>query len=164
MEEGTMIESVVAGVIALLQARENNSYQVDIPALIKGLPKSVYLHHAQLYLPLADLAFIKSLVEYDVSHAAVATILQAWAYGVRLRLMVHRQLLPALPLRELGRLPVTLVDHLDIPVNIITGENICYANVILLHDCWLCIDKHTFITALARDVIAKQGITLIWRE
>jgi len=103
-------------------------------------------------------------VDYDVSHAAVATILQAWAYGVRLRLMVHRQLLPALPLRQLSRLPVTIVDHLDIPVNIIAGGNICYANVILLHDCWLCIDKHALITALARDVIAKQGITLIGRE
>ena len=159
-----MLESIVAGVIALLQEREKKSYRVDMAGLAAGLSKTVYLHHAQLIVLLPDLAFIHRLAAYDSRYPAVATVLEAWAYGVRLRLMVHRQLLTALPLRELRRLPVSLVDHLDIPVHMASGGSISYANVIHLHDCWLLMDNRTFITALAREVMEKQNIKPLGRE
>ncbi len=159
-----MLELIVARVIALLQERENKTYTVNMPELAAGLAKTIYLHHAQLSLLLPDLAFIHSLAAYDARNPAVATLLEAWAYGVRLRLTVHRQLLAALPLRELCRLPVSVVDHLEIPVQMTTSGSISYANVVLLHDCWLLIERATLITSLARDVMENQNIKPIWRE
>jgi microcompartment protein PduM len=159
-----MLETIVARVIALLHQRETKTYTVNMAELTNGLSKTIYLHHARLYLPLPDLAFIQSMVAYDSHNPAVATILETWAYGVRLHLMVHRQLLAALPIRKLARLPVTLVDQLDIPVKMLTGGSISYANVVLLHDCWLLIERSTFLTSLARDVLEKQNIKLIWQD
>ncbi|QWA09305.1 microcompartment protein PduM [Sodalis ligni] len=159
-----MLELIVARVIALLHERENKTYTANMSELSAGLTKTVYLHHAQLSLLLPDLAFIQSLAAYDSGNPAVATLLEAWAYGVRLRLMVHRQLLTALPLRELCRLPVSVVDHLEIPVHMAAGGSISYANVVLFHDCWLLIERETFITPLARDVMENQNIKLIRRE
>lgn len=159
-----MIETIVAQIIALLRARENGTYVVTLPELAQGLAKTVYLHHSQLYLQLPDLAFIRDLVTYNDRVPAVATVLEAWAYGVRLTLMIHRNLLIALPLRELSRLPVTIIDHLEKKVAILPARNISYADVVLLHDCWLLINKEAFITALARDVLAQRKITLIRQE
>ncbi|WP_413738132.1 microcompartment protein PduM [Sodalis sp. RH21] len=159
-----MLDSIVARVIAILQQREKNTRLVNMTELAAGLSKTVYLHHAQLYLQLPDLGFVHSLVAYDARNPAVATILEAWAFGVRLRLMIHRQLLAALPLRELFRLPVSIVDQWETPVNIAARGSISYANVILLHDCWLLIERGTFITPLARDVLGQRNIKLIWRE
>ncbi len=159
-----MLDIIVARVIALLRDRKYKTYAVNMSELSAGLAKTVYLHHGQLYLVLPDLAFIQSLVTYDSGNPAVATLLEAWAFGVRLRLMVHRQLLTALPLRELRRLPITLVDNQEIPVHMAIGVSISYADAVLLHDCWLLTERDTLITPLARDVMENRNIKLIRRE
>ena len=76
-----MLDMIVSRVITLLQGRESRSLRVTQAELAAGLSKTVYLHNAQLILPLPDLAFIQSLVAYDHHHPAVSTVLEAWAYG-----------------------------------------------------------------------------------
>ena len=159
-----MLDMIVSRVITLLQERESRSLRVTQAELAAGLSKTVYLHNAQLILPLPDLAFIQSLVAYDHHHPAVATVLEAWAYGVRLHLQIHQQLLTALPLRELRRLPVTLTDHLSTPVQLATAAGLSYASVIHWRDCWVLLETQALISPLAREVMDRQDVKLIWQE
>jgi microcompartment protein PduM len=49
-------------------------------------------------------------------------------------------------------------------VQLATAAGLSYASVIHWRDCWVLLEKQTLITALAREVMERQNIKLIWQE
>ncbi|EHR8837041.1 PduM family microcompartment protein [Shigella flexneri] len=148
----------------MLRQRHNHAREVTLEELRQGLSRVIYLFHDELYLKLPDPAFIQRLAEWDDRDAAAATLFQSWAYGVRLRLMVHRQLLHSLPLQALARMPLKLEDHRRKSVQLITHECVTWSDLVQINNCLLLVSKRAFITAMACELLEKNNISLIRQE
>ncbi|MEI6858523.1 MAG: PduM family microcompartment protein [Shewanella sp.] len=158
------INAIIQTVLDVLKRRENTVLKIDVATLAKGLPSSTYTGYGALYVPLADLAFIHELVIFNASTPAIATVLDALSYGVRLHITVHEQLLPLLPLAKLTRFPATIADQHDNLVHISTNKVVDYSLVVGLSGKWLLIPHHTLVTALANEQLIRRQIKLIRTE
>lgn len=161
---GVMAQTLAGKIEQMLSQRQNHCREVTTEELAHGLSRVIWLFHDELYLKLPGAGFIRRLAQWDDSDPAVATVIQAWSYGVRLRLMTHRQLLPSLPLQALASMPLTLEDHRGIIVQMMTHDCVTWRDLTACHDCWLLVSKKTLLTALAQELCKKNNITLIRQE
>lgn len=159
-----MAESIGNKIQQILAKRQNHSRVVTLEELERGLSRVVYLSYDELYLKLPSPGFIRRLANWDDRDAAVATVLQAWSYGVRLRLMVHQQLLRALPLREMAALPIALEDHRRVKVRLMLNDFLTWSDLVPIKDSWLLINKRAVITPMANSLCVKNNIKLIRQE
>ncbi|WP_432463605.1 PduM family microcompartment protein [Agarivorans sp. QJM3NY_33] len=161
------ISYLVDAVLQQLQQREGSIYQVDLDILAKGLSASTYACHSHLALCLADLQFLQQLAsagKRQVTPAAVMTLLDAFAYGIKLNISVHQQLLPALPIQGLSVLPVALSDQHGATIHLDTRALISYQHVAQLNGKWLITPKLSLVTQLAKDYLVQRHIQLIKTE
>lgn len=158
------VNEIVEQVMTRLNRRKQQVYSVSQAQLAQGLAARIYLDYARLHLQLPDLGFMTRLANRDAQHPAVATVLEAWSYGVHLHISLHSRLLNALPASALRPLPLTLSDHQGAPVRLHAGNVLTYADVVQLADCWLIVERRTLITALAQDVLTKKRVRLIRQE
>lgn len=158
------IQDLVDQIVRLLQQREQAIYSVQQSELAKGLPTSVFLHHAHLHIELPDLGFIHHLAQLDTSDHAVQTVLDAWSYGVAVQITLHPQLLQALPVQMLSHLPVTLQTPGGQPVFLCAQPVVSYQDVVQLESSLLVLAPRTLLTPLARDVMRQHAISWIRPE
>jgi microcompartment protein PduM len=158
------VKEIVERVITKLKAREGQVYSVNQSQLSAGIEPQIYLRYAVLHLQQPDLGFMTSLSHCNANHPAVATVLEAWSYGVHLHVSLHRHLLQALPIAGLRRLPLTISDHLNLPVTIHGARIMSYADAVAISNGWLVIENKTLVTALAQETLAKRQIGLIRQE
>jgi microcompartment protein PduM len=158
------IQDLVDQIVRLLQQREQATYCVQQSDLAKGLPVPVFLHHAHLHIELPDLGFIHHLAQLDTSDHAVQTVLDAWSYGVDVRITLHPHLLRALPVQALSHLPITLQEPGGRPVYLCAQPVVSYQDVVQLEPALLVLAPRTLLTPLARDVMQQHTISWIRPE
>lgn len=157
-------EQIVSRIVALLQQRERAVFAARQSDLAKGLSPSVYVRHANLHIQQPDLGFITQLALSNAGHPAVATTLDAMSYGVHIHISLHQQLLNALPVAGLSRLPLTFSDHLGQAIRLCAKPVIGYSDVIGLNPGILVIATRSLLTPLASDVLRQRHIQWIRPE
>lgn len=158
------IEQIVNQIAALLLQRERAVYAVRQDELARGLAPSVYVRHAHLHIQQPTAAFMTRLAALDGSDLAVNSVLDAWSYGIKVHISLHRQLLPLLPVQPLSVLPLTLSDHLGVAVHLCGKKVIGYRDVADLLDGVLLLIPHAIVTALAADLLTQHHIHWIRPE
>lgn len=157
-------EQIINAIVALLQQRERAVFATRQSDLAKGLSPSVYVRHAHLHIQQPDPGFLAQLALNDVQHPAVATTLDAMSYGVQIHISLHSQLLKALPVSGLNRLPLTFSDHLGQAIRLCAKSVIGYSDVIGLKSGILVIAPRSLLTPLASDILTQRHIQWIRPE
>lgn len=157
-------EQIVNAIVALLQQRERAVFATRQSDLAKGLSPSVYVRHAHLHIQQPDPGFLAQLALNDVQHPAVATTLDAMSYGVQIHISLHSQLLKALPVTGLNRLPLTFSNHLGQDIRLCAKPVIGYSDVIGFKSGILLIAPRSLLTPLASDLLTQRHIQWIRPE
>ena len=159
----SVIEKIVDAVINMLMQRSSSTYKTDTKQLTQGLPTSVYTQYGTLFITLPDMLFIQQLVNghTEGNDKAVTSVYEALSYGLKLKISLHQQLLPSLPLEKLSVLPVHLYDQLGNPIGLETGSIISYQKVITFSGKWLIAPHNILVTQLAKDILIQKNIHLI---
>ncbi|MCQ1059656.1 PduM family microcompartment protein [Photobacterium sp. DNB23_23_1] len=119
---------------------------------------------SQFHIVLPDLVFLLALTEFDSSHPAVKTVLEAWSIGITTRLIIHRQLLPMLPVSPLVPLPLDIRDHKGVEVHLRENAWLNYGDVALLSQCWLLTQPCVQLTDLAREHMEREQVYLVTKR
>ncbi|WP_394243907.1 PduM family microcompartment protein [Vibrio astriarenae] len=114
----------------------------------------------EIQIVLPDLPFLKSLCEFDSTHKAVNTVLEAWSIGLKTVLVVHQQLIPLLSADRLGLLPMTIRDHKGLEVYWCDKPWLNYRDVALYANCWLVTRKDVRLTDLANEHLQEHQVSL----
>ncbi|QHB33168.1 microcompartment protein PduM [Yersinia canariae] len=157
-------EQLVSQIVTRLAERERRVHALLLPQLRAGLDSSVFVLHATVHLMLPDLAFIRRLAQYDTQCPAVAALHEAWSWGMKVHISLHRQLLPALPAAALRPLPLSFSDSQGVAVRLHAGQILSYRDIATLDPGWLLIDHHTQVTPLAQDTLSARHIQLLRQE
>lgn len=157
-------EQIVNAIVVLLQQRERAVFATRQSDLAKGLSPSVYVRHAHLHIQQPDAGFLTQLALNNSQHPAVATTLDAMSYGIQIHISLHQQLLKALPVSELHRLPLTFSNHLGQDIRLCTKPVIGYSDVIGLQSGILLIAPRSLLTPLASDILTQRHIQWIRPE
>ena len=160
----SQIEQIVNQIAALLVQRERAVYAARQDELARGLSPSVFVRHAHLHIQQPTAAFMVQLAALDAAERAVNSVLEAWSYGIKVHISLHRQLLPLLPVQPLSRLPLTLSDHQGIAVHLCGKKVIGYRDVAELQDGVLLLERRAILTALAADLLTQHHIHWIRPE
>ncbi len=166
-KQGLDINLLVNTVIAILEKRQHAVYKTNTDMLAKGLPASVYSCYGQLMIVMPDLTFLHQLASsghYKRLDPSVRTVFEALSYGVDLNISVHQQLLPALPVTGLAKLPVFLTDQLGNAIQIETRRVVSYQQVAEIQGKWLLVPSATLVTPLAKDLLIQRNIHLVKTE
>ena len=157
-------EQIVNRIVVLLQQRERAVFAARQSDLAKGLSPSVYVRHAHLHIQQPDLGFLTHLAALDPTHPAVVTALEAMSYGIQIHISLHQQLLNALPVDGLNRLPLTFSDHLGQAIWLCAKSVIGYSDVISLKPGIFVIAPRSLLTPLASDILKQRHIQWIRPE
>jgi microcompartment protein PduM len=122
------------------------------------LPARVAAHSARRPAAAGQLA------EAETDDAAARNIHDALAFGIRVQLTLHSQLLPVIPVKKLARLPVTFTDERGLPLILHAGSVLSYRDVAPLGQGRLVIHRKCLVTALARDAAQARNIQFIKQE
>ncbi|AOF18708.1 TPA: microcompartment protein PduM [Yersinia enterocolitica] len=157
-------EQLVSQIVTRLAERERRVHALLLPQLRAGLEPWVFVRHATLHLMLPDLAFIHRLAQFDATCPAVAALNEAWSWGMKVHISLHRQLLPALPTAALRPLPLTFSDSQGLAVRLHTGKVLSYRDIATLDPGWLLIASSTLVTPLAQETLSARHIQLLRQE
>ncbi|AKP32355.1 microcompartment protein PduM [Yersinia aleksiciae] len=157
-------EQLVSQIVTRLTERERRVHALLLPQLRAGLDSSVFVHHATLHLMLPDLAFMHRLAQSDTTCPAVMALNEAWSWGMKVHISLHRQLLAALPAAALRPLPLSFSDSQGNAVRLHAGKVLSYRDIATLNPGWLLIDAHTLVTPLAQDTLSARHIQLLRQE
>ncbi|WP_058911292.1 microcompartment protein PduM [Entomohabitans teleogrylli] len=157
------IGAIVNRVLALLQARERQVYAVTAEQLRRGLDAAIPVHHATLHVRMADIALLDSLAERDADDPAVAALLDALSWGMRVHISLHARQLGALSVKKLARLPLSLADHQGFRVWLHPGSVVSFRDV-AGKDGWLVVPRKTVITPLASEAMQRRSLHLLRQE
>ncbi len=157
-------EQLVSQIVTRLTERERRVHALLLPQLRAGLEPWVFVRHATLHLMLPDLAFMHRLAQSDSQCPAVNALNEAWSWGMKVHISLHRQLLAALPAAALRRMPLSLSDNQGVAVGLHAGRVLGYRDIATLSSGWLLIDAHTLVTPLAQDTVSARHIQLLRQE
>ncbi len=138
-------------------ALHSRQLEVGLSSLFEQAPAAGL---QELHIVLPELPFLLALIEFDSTHLAVKTVMEAWSIGLTTQLIIHRQLLPLLPVSPLMPLPVTIQDHQGMPVYLCDRKWINYRDVALYSHCWLLTQTDAQFTELAREHMDSKQIQL----
>ena len=105
---GEVLQRIVETIVSRLQRRAHSTATLSVAQLRDADCRSLFCQHASLRVLLVDLPLLNQLAEADTDDAAVGNIHDALAFGIRVQLTLHGQLLPVIPVKKLARLPLTL--------------------------------------------------------
>ncbi|RJX75188.1 microcompartment protein PduM [Vibrio sinensis] len=159
MNQQTSTQIFVNGECANVQVKD---LILGINHLMTQIEKPQLITVIRVILP--DPFLLKALFSFDVSLPAIQTLFDAIAIGIKIELVVHRQLLPMLSVDSLVSLPVEITDHKGLPVEPITSSIIDYSDVALLEHCWLLTVDKPLVTYLAREHIQRHKISFITKK
>ena len=161
---GEVLQRIVGEIVSRLQRRALSTATLSVAQLRDADCRSLFCQHASLRVLLVDLPLLNQLAEADTDDAAVGNIHDALAFGIRVQLTLHSQLLPVIPLKKLARLPVIFTDERGRPLILHAGSVLSYRDVAQLGQGRLVIHRKCLVTALARDAAQARNIELIKQE
>lgn len=87
-------------IVSRLQRRAESTATLSVAQLRDADCRSLFCQHASLRVLLVDLPLLNQLAEADTDDAAVRNIHDALAFGIRVQLTLHGQLLPVIPVKN----------------------------------------------------------------
>lgn len=136
--------------------------EVGLSKLVELAPSPASLQ--QLHIVLPDLSFLMALINLDSDHLAANTVLEAWSIGISTTLIVHRQILPLLPVSSLTLLPLEIIDHKGVQVHFCEHKWLNYSDVALLSDCWLLAVPDVQLTDMAEQHMQRKHVYLVCKR
>ena len=161
---GEVLQRIVETIVSRLQRRAHSTATLSVAQLRDADSRSLFCQHASLRILLVDLPLLGQLTEAETDDPAARNIHDALAFGLRVQLTLHRQLLPVIPVKKLARLPVNFTDERGVPLILHAGSVLSYRDVAPLGQGRLVIHRKCLVTALARDAAQARNIELIKQE
>ena len=153
---GEVLQRIVGEIVSRLQRRAHSTATLSVAQLRDADCRSL-CQHASLRILLVDLPLLGQLTEAETVDPAARNIHDALAFGLRVQLTLHRQLLPVIPVKKLARLPVNFTDERGVPLILHAGSVLSYRDVAPLGQGRLVIHRKCLVTALARNIeLIKQ--------
>ena len=161
---GEVLQRIVEEIVSRLQRRAHSTATLSVAQLRDADCRSLFCQHASLRILLVDLPLLGQLTEAETDDPAARNIHDALAFGLRVQLTLHRQLLPVIPVKKLARLPVNFTDERGVPLILHAGSVLSYRDVAHLGQGRLVIHRKCIVTALAREAAQARHIQLIKQE
>lgn len=161
---GEILQRIVEEIVSRLQRRAHSTATLSVAQLRDAGCPGLFSQHASLRILLVDLPLLGQLTEAEADDPAVRKIHDALAFGLRVQLTVHSQLLPLIPVKKLARLPVAFSDERGVPLMLHAGSLLSYRDVALQGRGRLVIHRKCIVTALAREAAQARNIQLIKQE
>jgi len=161
---GEILQRIVEEIVSRLQRRAHSTATLSVAQLREADSRSLFCQHASLRILLIDLPLLGQLAEAETDDPAAWKIHDALAFGIRVQLSVHSQLLPVIPVKKLARLPVMFTDEHGLALTLHAGSLLSYRDVALLGQGRLVLHRKCLVTALAREAANARNIQLIKQE
>ena len=94
-----LLQRIVETIVSRLQRRAESTATLSVAQLRDADCRSSFCQHASLRILLVDLPLLNQLAEADTDDAAARNIHDALAFGIRVQLTLHGQLLPVIPVK-----------------------------------------------------------------
>ncbi|QGN39504.1 microcompartment protein PduM [Klebsiella oxytoca] len=161
---GELLQRIVEEIVSRLQQRAGSTASLSVAQLRDADCPALFCQHASLRIQLVDLPLLDQLADANTDDAAARKIHHALAFGVRVQLTLHSQLLPVIPVKKLARLPLAFADERGLPLVLHAGSLLSYRDVALLDKGRLVLHRKCIVTALAREAANTRNIQLIKQE
>ena len=156
---GAVLQRIVEEIVSRLQRRAQSTATLSVAQLRNADCPGLFSQHASLRIQLVDLPLLAQLAD-----PAARKIHEALAFGIRVQLTLHSQLLPVIPLKKLARLPVIFTDERGRRLILHAGSVLSYRDVAQLGQGRLVIHRKCIVTALAREAANARNIQFIKQE
>ncbi len=158
------VTRVVAEVIARLAARESKVFTTTPQQLVQCLAPADFTRYAEVHIRQADNHFLAQLAGQSGGSPAIQSVLGALAWGLRVHISLHPQLLPCLPVKALARMPVTFSDLEGHAIWLLPQALVSYRDIATKKQGWVVVSRQTHITPLAKETLAPHQLQLIRQE
>ncbi|EBN8431883.1 microcompartment protein PduM [Salmonella enterica] len=152
---GETLQRIVEEIVSRLHRRAQSTATLSVTQLRDADCPALFCQHASLLSQLADA---------ETDDAAARKIHDALAFGIRVQLSLHSQLLPVIPVKKLARLPLVFTDEHGLPLVLHAGSVLSYRDVALLSRGRVVVHRKCIVTAMARDAANARNIQLIKQE
>lgn len=159
-----ILQRIIEEIVSRLQRRAHSTATLNVAQLRDADCRSLFCQHASLRILLVDLPLLGQLVEAETDDTVARKIHDALAFGIRVQLTLHSQLLPVIPVKKLARLPVQFTDERGLPLTLHAGSVLSYRDVAGLARGRLVLRRKCIVTALAQDAANARNIQLIKQE
>ncbi|HCK0394039.1 TPA: PduM family microcompartment protein, partial [Salmonella enterica] len=100
---GEILQRIVEEIVSRLQRRAQSTATLSVAQLRDADCPALFCQHASLRILLVDLPLLGQLADAETDDAAARKIHDALAFGIRVQLSLHSQLLPVIPVKKLAR-------------------------------------------------------------
>lgn len=161
---GEILQRVIEEIVSRLQRRARSTATLSVAQLRDADCRSLFCQHASLRILLVDLPLLSQLADDETDDPVARKIHDAMAFGIRVQITLHSQLLQAIPVKKLARLPVQFSDERGLPLILHAGSLLSYRDVARLDKGRLLLRRQCIVTALARETANARNIQLIKQE
>ncbi|EEZ0359766.1 microcompartment protein PduM [Escherichia coli] len=154
-------QHIVEKVVLRLQQRAVSTRTLSPTQLQRADLQALFCHYSTLYVTPVDLQFLQQIIE---NGSAAESIHTALAWGIHVRLSLRRSLLPAIPVKQLARLPLELSDEHGQRIFLHSSRLLSYVHVAPLSEGVLVLRSKCVVTALAREAADARNIQLLKQE
>ncbi len=158
---GETLQRIVEEIVSRLHRRAQSTATLSVTQLRDADCPALFCQHASLRILLIDLPLLGQLADAETGDAAARKIHDALAFGIRVQLSLHSQLLPVIPVKKLARLPLVFTDEHGLPLVLHAGSVLSYRDVALLSRGRVVVHRKCIVTAMARDAANARNIQLI---
>ncbi|MGI3449020.1 microcompartment protein PduM [Citrobacter freundii] len=159
-----LLQRIIEEVVSRLKKRAESSLSLSVAQLRETDSRTLCCQYSSLHLLQVDLPLLQQIAEGSPANTSVVTIHEALACGVRVKISLQHQLLPAIPVKKLARLPLEFSDELGRIIVLHPEKLLSYANVAQLKDGVLVLRRRCVVTALAQEAVGTRNIQLIKQE
>ncbi|AKG30819.1 Putative propanediol utilization protein PduM [Salmonella enterica subsp. enterica serovar Typhimurium] len=99
---GETLQRIVEEIVSRLQRRAQSTATLSVTQLRDADCPALFCQHASLRILLVDLPLLGQLADAETDDAAARKIHDALAFGIRVQLSLHSQLLPVIPVKKTG--------------------------------------------------------------
>ncbi|HGY3715074.1 TPA: microcompartment protein PduM [Citrobacter gillenii] len=159
-----LLQRIIEEVVSRLKKRAESSLSLSVAQLREADPRVLVCQYSSLCILQADLQLLEQIAHHDSSDVSANTLHEALACGVRVKISLQHQLLPAIPLRKLARLPLEFSDERGQIVILHPETLLSYADVARLQGGFLVLRRRCVVTALAKEAVSMRNVQLIKQE
>ncbi|HEY4466786.1 MAG TPA: microcompartment protein PduM [Klebsiella sp.] len=161
---GEILQRIVEEIVSRLQRRAHSTATLSVAQLRDADCRNLFCQHASLRILLVDLPLLGQITDAETDDPVARKIHDALAFGIRVQLSLHSQLLPVIPVKKLARLPLIFVDERGLPLILHAGSVLSYRDVAQPGQRRVILHRKCIVTTLARDAASARNIQLIKQE
>lgn len=161
---GETLQRIVEEIVSRLQRRAQSTATLSVTQLRDADCPALFCQHASLRILLVDLPLLGQLADAETDDAAARKIHDALAFGIRVQLSLHNQLLPGIPVKKTGSSAAGIHRRAGLPLVLHAGSVLSYRDVALLSRGRVVVHRKCIVTAMARDAANARNIQLIKQE